>query len=126
MARARELLGEGELADSAVKEIRAKHCTREQLRAQLTSLRAGWPALRGQLQAQLRPFAELRQKLQDVGGPTEPEHIGITRERLRRSYWQAWCIRRRFTVLDLAVRTGLLDTCLDRIFGPRGVWPIRN
>lgn len=126
VARARELLGEGELSDSAVKEIRAKHCTREQLRAQLTTLRAGWPALRGQLQAQLRPFAELRQKLQDVGGPTEPEHIGITRERLRRSYWQAWCIRRRFTVLDLAVRTGLLDTCLDKIFGPSGVWPIRN
>ena len=58
--------------------------------------------------------------LQDAGAPTEPEQIGITRARLRQSYWQAFCIRRRFTVLDLAVRTGLLDTCLDEIFGPAG------
>lgn len=126
VARARDLLGDGELSESAAKEIRAKHSTPEQLRAQLTTLRNDWPALRGQLQAQLRPFAELRQKLHDVGAPTEPEHIGLTRERLRRSYWQAWCIRRRFTVLDLAVRTGLLDRCLERIFGPSGVWPAKT
>jgi glycerol-1-phosphate dehydrogenase [NAD(P)+] len=61
--------------------------------------------------------------LQDAGAPTEPEQIGITRARLRQSYWQAFCIRRRFTVLDLAVRTGLLDTCLEEIFGPAGLWP---
>jgi hypothetical protein len=27
-------------------------------------------------------------------------------------------------VLDLAVRTGVLDACLEEIFGPKGVWPI--
>jgi len=59
-----------------------------------------------------------------VGAPTEPEQIGISRERLRRTCWQAFFIRRRFTVLDLAARTGLLKPCLDRIFGPHGVWPI--
>jgi glycerol-1-phosphate dehydrogenase [NAD(P)+] len=64
--------------------------------------------------------------LRDVGAPTEPEQIGITRERLRHSYWQAWCIRRRFTVLDLAVRAGVLDDCLKQIFGSRGVWPIKS
>jgi glycerol-1-phosphate dehydrogenase [NAD(P)+] len=34
------------------------------------------------------------------------------------------CIRRRFTVLDLAVRAGLLDECLEQIFGANGLWPI--
>jgi len=126
VARAKQLLGGGELSDSAAKEIRAKHSTPEQLRAQLTALRAIWPELREQLRAQLLPFAVLRQKLHDVGGPTEPEHIGIARERLRKSYWQAWCIRRRFTVLDLAVRAGVLDQCLDKIFGRDGVWPIKD
>lgn len=124
VAKAKQLLGEGELSDSAAKEIRAKHSTPEQLRAQLTLLRTVWPKLQEQVQAQLQPFAVLQQKLRDVGGPTEPEQIGITRERLRRSYWQAWCIRRRFTVLDLAVRTGVLDQCLGRIFGRGGVWPM--
>lgn len=125
IARAKELLGAGELAEAAAQEIRAKHSPPAQLRTQLTTLRTVWPQLREQLRAQLLPFAELRRKLQDVGAPTEPEQIGITRERLRASYWQAWCIRRRFTVLDLAVRAGLLDPCLTRIFGPAGRWPTK-
>ena len=64
--------------------------------------------------------------LREAQAPTEPEQIGITRERLRRSFWQAFCIRRRFTALDLAARTGLLDSCLDYIFGPLGLWPMET
>jgi glycerol-1-phosphate dehydrogenase [NAD(P)+] len=122
--RVHVLLGAGELAESAVKEVRAKHITPEQLRAQLTTLRNVWPELHEQLRSQLLPLTTLKQKLADVGGPTDPEHIGITRERLRDSFWQAWCIRRRFTALDLAVRTGVLDDCLKRIFGPGGLWQL--
>jgi glycerol-1-phosphate dehydrogenase [NAD(P)+] len=80
--------------------------------------------LKQKLRAQLLPLDMLRQMLRAAGAPTEPEHIGITRERLRRSYWQAFCIRRRFNILDLAVRTGLLDAALGHIFGPTGLWPI--
>jgi glycerol-1-phosphate dehydrogenase [NAD(P)+] len=123
IARAHKLLGEGELVESAIKEIRAKHVISELLCAQLTTLRSQWPILREQLRKQLLPLTKLKQKLNDVGAPTEPEQIGITRTRLRDSYWQSWCIRRRFTVLDLAVRIGALDQCLANIFGPKGVWP---
>ena len=122
-ARARDLLGEGELAEGAAKELRAKYNSRAQLSEQLTMLKAVWPKLREQLRTQLLPLTTLRQMLQEAGAPTEPEQIGITRARLRQSYWQAFCIRRRFTVLDLAVRTGLLDPCLEEIFGPAGLWP---
>ena len=122
-ARARDLLGEGELAEGAARELHAKHSTPAQLSEQLRLLKAIWTKLREQLGAQLLPLPTLRQMLQDAGAPTEPEHIGITRARLRESYWRAFCIRRRFTVLDLAVRTGLLDSCLDEIFGPAGLWP---
>ena len=62
--------------------------------------------------------------LRAANAPTEPEQIGIARERLRKSYWQAFCIRKRYTVLDFAARFGALDDCLDRIFDKRGVWPI--
>jgi glycerol-1-phosphate dehydrogenase [NAD(P)+] len=123
VARAREWLGEGELAEGAAKELRAKHSTRAQLGEQLMLLKKHWPRMREHLREQLLPLATLRKMLQDAGAPTEPEEIGITRARLRQSYWQAFCIRRRFTVLDLAVRTGLMDACLDEIFGPDGVWP---
>jgi glycerol-1-phosphate dehydrogenase [NAD(P)+] len=123
VARGRELVGEGQLAEVAAQEMRAKHSSPAQLAEQLRLLKAAWPKLRERLEAQLLPLPTLRQMLHDAGAPTEPEQIGITRERLRQTYWQASCIRRRFTVLDLAVRTGLLDACLDEIFGPAGLWP---
>jgi glycerol-1-phosphate dehydrogenase [NAD(P)+] len=121
--RARELLGKPELIEPASRELRAKQSSEEQLRTQLEALRTNWPELRRRLRAQLLPFATLKKMLQQAGAPTEPEQIGISRDRLRRSYWQAFCIRRRFTVLDLAVRTGVLDDCLEEIFGPGGLWP---
>lgn len=123
-ARATSLLGEGELSINAGKELRAKHSNPAQLRTQLQTLRSVWPELREKLRAQLLPLGELKEMLRKVGAPTEPEHIGISRARLRDSYWQALCIRRRFTILDVAVRIGVLDEALKNIFGAKGIWPI--
>lgn len=124
LEQARALLVGKDLVKVALEETRAKYCERAELRSQLALLRDIWPGLRERLRQQLLPLAVVREKLQAVGAPTEPEQIGISRERLRRTCWQAFFIRRRFTVLDLAARTGLLKPCLDRIFGPHGVWPI--
>ena len=55
----------------------------------------------------------------DAESATEAEQIGVSRERLRESYRRAYHIRRRYTVLDLAVQAGVLEDCLDRIFGGR-------
>lgn len=126
LVRSKEWLGPGQLAEHGARELRAKHISRDQLKLQLNTLRANWPELRARLQAQLMPFDTLKRMLEQAGAPTEPEQIGITRTRLRQSYWQALCIRRRFTVLDLALRINALDFCLDRIFGPGGSWPIEN
>lgn len=112
-----------ELKTVAVREIAAKACTVDQLRRQLSTLSAIWPQLRSKLQAQLLPFEELRRRLSAAGAATAPEEIGITRQRLRESYYAAFLIRRRFTVLDLAVRAGVLDTCLETLFSSTGRWP---
>jgi glycerol-1-phosphate dehydrogenase [NAD(P)+] len=61
-----------------------------------------------------------------VGAPCEPEQIGISRARLRDSFRQAYFIRRRYTVLDLAVETGLYDGAMKTMFGPDGTWPIEQ
>ena len=50
--------------------------------------------------------------LDEAGCPVEPEQIGISRDRLRQSYEQAYSIRRRFTILDLAMRLGLFEMAL--------------
>jgi glycerol-1-phosphate dehydrogenase [NAD(P)+] len=123
--RAGDLLKEELLVAGAVKELTAKHSNPAQLRDQLHTLKEGWPSLRERLQAQLLPLATLKQMLLDVGAPVEPEQIGITRERLRNTYRQAFCIRRRFTALDLATRTGLLEPALENIFSSGGLWPIK-
>lgn len=122
-ARTRTLFARDAFADTALVETAAKHATRPELEAMLTRLRSHWPELRARLRAQLLPLSEIRRRLAAVGAPTEPGDIGLTRERLRATYLRAQHIRRRFTVLDLAVRTGVLEPALDRIFGPDGVWP---
>ncbi|MFN7139191.1 MAG: iron-containing alcohol dehydrogenase, partial [Limisphaerales bacterium] len=123
-ARIRELFTGENFVEKVIQETRAKYVSREELRTQLHLLKSNWPQLKEALQGQLLPFAELKRMLEQAGAPTEPEQIGIGRQRLRDSFEQAYYIRRRFTVLDLAVRTNLLNSFLDRIFGADGVWPI--
>lgn len=122
----RELFPDDELQEIAVKEGLLKHVPRETVREQAQLLRKQWPELREKLRGQLIPLAEIKHMLEEAGAPTEPEKIGISRSRLRRSFDQAYFIRRRFTVLDLARRAGLLEPCLERLFGQDGIWPENN
>ena len=121
-AETRRLFARDAFLDTALKETAAKHLARDALRPQLQRLRANWPATRDRLAAQLLPLDEARRRLRAVGAPTEPEEIGLTRARLRASFLRAQQIRRRFTVLDLAVRTATLGPALDALFGPAGPW----
>lgn len=121
-AHVRRLFATEDFTEAAVVETIAKHVTPAELQRELERLRAGWPALRTRLGAQLIPWAELKRRLEKVGAPTEPEEIGLTRERLRETFHRALHIRRRYTVLDLAARTGCLDDCLETIFGGGGMW----
>ena len=109
--------------DKVIEEFRAKYPTIEVLRARLTKLRSVWPQLREDIRHQLIPYIELRSMLQTIGAPVAPEEIGISRERMRDSFVQAWYIRRRFTVLDVIYQTQLADQCLKHLFGANG--PLR-
>lgn len=105
-----------ELRTVAVRELTAKHSSREELKAQLERFIVLWPRLKADLQQQLIPFPKLKAMLQAAGAPTQSEEIGVTRERLRATFRSAFFIRRRFTVLDLAMRLGVLDSALDKVF----------
>ncbi len=103
-------LGEDrELADKGLEESRAKYRDHDYIRNQLTFITQHWNDIRFKLEKQLRPFEEAREMLRKSGSPFEPEQIGISQARLQQSYEQAFYIRRRFTVLDFAMRTGLLQ-----------------
>jgi glycerol-1-phosphate dehydrogenase [NAD(P)+] len=120
-----EMLGDGDVAEVGLRETAAKSVDAAALRPQLDRLKSRWGDLREQLCRQLIPLDQLKEMLRQAGAPVEPEQIGISRERLRGSFWQAYFIRRRFTVLDIAVRAGVLDDGLRHLFGPHGVWPVR-
>jgi glycerol-1-phosphate dehydrogenase [NAD(P)+] len=110
------------LADAALSETLAKHPTTEERAARLEDLRLCWPQLRGRLAEQLLPIRELRAMLDAAGCPTEPGEIGLSRDDLRATYTRARTIRRRYTVLDLAHETGVLEACVGELFAPGGPW----
>ncbi len=107
-----------------LQETRAKYNDREQLAEQLNVLKTNWAVLKQQLAAQIVPLTEAKRRLDLVGAPTTPEQIGISRERLRETFIRAQFIRRRFTILDVAVRTGYLDRWLHTLFGRNGILEI--
>lgn len=113
----RNLFADDDFIETAVRETAAKHVPRDELRVQLMKLRSVWPDLKSRLQRQLIPLVEVRQRLEAVGAPTDPEQIGLSGPRVRRSFLRAMHIRRRFTVLDLAVRAGCFADCLDASTG---------
>ncbi|HOW69157.1 MAG TPA: sn-glycerol-1-phosphate dehydrogenase [Phycisphaerae bacterium] len=99
----------------AWRESQAKHMDRETGQLLLERIRTAWPGLRHRLHEQLVPADEVGDMLRAAGAPNHPADIGIDPARLRRSYIEAQQIRRRFTVLDVAVLTGCLVRCLDAV-----------
>ncbi|NYI48690.1 dehydroquinate synthase/iron-containing alcohol dehydrogenase family protein [Macellibacteroides fermentans] len=124
-ARALKLFEGTDFPLIGVQETGAKYIPADELREQLQLLKSNWAETRSRLRSQLLPLSELRRRLERVGAPVEPEQIGLSRSRLREAFIRAQYIRRRYTVLDLAVRTGYLDTWLDQLFGADGIWEIK-
>lgn len=101
-----------ELAAKAREESLAKHPSAAELREHLVRICGAWPAVTRRIHAQLLPLVEYRDMLAAAGAPVASEQIGIGAARLKESYRKAYHIRRRYTVLDLARRTGTLDAAL--------------
>lgn len=123
-ARVRHLFAGAGFVETAVTETLAKYISHAELRDQLNRLKLSWPEIRLRLSEQLFSSADMRMRLELAGAPIKPEQIGISRERLRESFFRAYHIRRRFTVLDVAVRTATLEPLLERLFGARSAWSI--
>ena len=60
--------------------------------------------------------------LRDVGAPAHPSDIGLGWQRFRDTYVRAQMIRKRYTVLDLALEANLLTELVDELFTPTGFW----
>lgn len=107
-----------------VQETKAKYVSKEELALQLKQFKENWKEIRAKLEKQIIPYEDAKKRLQLVGSPTEPEHIGMTRAHLRETFIRAQYLRRRFTILDLAVRTNNMEKWLDALFSKGGIWEI--
>ena len=106
-------------------ETKGKYVDKEGLRRQLQRLQKAWPALSGHIRRQIIPFGEVRRRLELVGAPYEPEHIGVSRAKFRASFEKIPYMRSRFTVIDIAFRCGWMEEWLDKLFGKGGIWEIK-
>ncbi|MCK3684732.1 sn-glycerol-1-phosphate dehydrogenase [Maribellus sp. YY47] len=114
--RAEEKFSGTDYLDTAVNQTKAKHLSKEEMKAHIEKLKAVWPKLKQDLQKQLISSKELEQCLIAVGAPVDSMQIGITPEHLRESYVRAQFLRSRFTALDLALRIGQLSPFLNKMF----------
>ena len=119
---ARERFKDTDFAEIGVIETKEKYITKEELSKQLQFLKDNWKEIRLRLKKQLIPYDEVKQCLSIVGAPVNPKDIGITHEYLKHTFIRAYYIRRRFTILDVAVRTNQLNEWIDKLFGENGRW----
>jgi glycerol-1-phosphate dehydrogenase [NAD(P)+] len=110
------------LDEAAVAESLAKYVDPDALAGRLALLANRWPRLRGRLEAQLLPAERLREMLGAAGCPTGPADIGLGQGDLQATYFRSRMIRRRYTSLDLAAETGILEACVGELFAPGGFW----
>jgi glycerol-1-phosphate dehydrogenase [NAD(P)+] len=111
-----------ELERGAVEQTLAKYISAGDLAQRLELLREVWPGLREKVRVQLMSAEKIREMLQAAGCPTGPVEIGLRWEDFEATYSRARTIRKRYTVLDLAFETGILEECVDELFAPDGFW----
>ena len=121
-AEVRRLHPDPKLVEETVVQALAKWLTPDELRSRLTLLTRIWPDLAGKLRNQLLPAAELQRMLRAVGAPAHPSDIGLGWQRFRDTYVRAQMIRKRYTVLDLALEANLLTELVAELFARTGFW----
>ncbi len=75
-----------------------------------------WDSLSAGYANQIPAFAPLKADLAAAGCPTEPAHIGLSKDACLRSARIASIIRSRYTILDLAAELGILEEALEAVF----------
>jgi glycerol-1-phosphate dehydrogenase [NAD(P)+] len=96
--------------------IAAKTPETSVLSARVSKTYAQWENLAARYASQIPSFAPLKADLAAAGCPTEPAHIGLSREACLRSSKIASIIRSRYTILDLVAELGILDEAFEAVF----------
>jgi len=121
-ARVTALQPQPAIREPAIAQSRLKYVPAEQAADRVRAIKAAWPAIIGRIRPLLLPPAEVARRLHTVGAAYHPAQVGISQDRLRRTYFQAQTIRSRYTMVDALYELGLLDRSVDTLFAPGGYW----
>lgn len=111
-----------QLGPAAVEQSMAKYVEPIDLAVRLEKLAEAWPTLSETLRKQLIPAAELQKMLRAAGAPAHPDDIRLGWDAFRATYTRSQMIRKRYTVLDVAVEANLLDQIVEELFAADGFW----
>jgi glycerol-1-phosphate dehydrogenase [NAD(P)+] len=90
-------------------EFQGKRLDRPQADALNARLAERWDEIRARLRAVVIPAAQLEAVLRAAGAPTTPEELGWPRDFYQQALRHAREIRNRYTFLDLAADSGVLQ-----------------
>lgn len=99
----------------AAGEIAAKYSSDDELRRHFEIMRDRQDELKERLRTQLLTVDQAIERLKAVGAPVHPRDIDLSREQMRATIVRAQQIRRRYTILDVAVRMGKMEEWADRL-----------
>lgn len=116
IAIVKEMYKDSDILDFVIQQVTDKHVSKEELRDQMTRLKNNWSDVKQKLEKQIIPYLESKERLKQVGAPNEPEEIGVSREKLKETFFRGQKIRSRYTILDLAYRMGTLEKWVDELF----------
>jgi glycerol-1-phosphate dehydrogenase [NAD(P)+] len=116
LASVKTLLGDSPFRPKAMEIVRQKTPGQEELDRRRALFIASRKAVAGRIAGQLPSFAAMRNSLEEAGCPVEPAQIGLSRPRCLQSFLAAALVRTRYTMLDLADESGLLEKSAEMIF----------
>lgn len=120
-ARVREYIID-KIEDVAVKHTLSKYLEGDALRERLQTLKDNWADIRESCSKQIISPEQAIEDLKAAGAPYHPEQIKIYWDRFRKTHIQAQMIRPRYTVFDVLVDLGALDSVIEHLFSPEGFW----
>ena len=105
-------------------EVTKKYSEADVVRAELTKLKAEWPALKAKLQGQVYSFEKMRDYFKAAGAPYDSTHVGLSHEQLKAMFPKVQMMRFRYNLLDLAKRGGFFGSIVEPLFAEGGAFEI--
>ena len=122
VARVTALQPRAAIREPAIAESQAKYVPASEVADRVRAIKAAWPVIIERVRPLLLSPAEVASRLQLVGAAYHPAQVGISQDRMRRTYLQAQTIRARYTMFDALYELGLLGEVVDSLFAPGGYW----